>query len=1003
MTPKPWIESVSLHADVLKEDAGTDIFALDLGPLADNSGTVAQVYRDPETFFRASFLTAGLKSLLEDVLKRLAGKGGPPVLKLLTPFGGGKSHAMAALFHGAGNRKALNAIPEGKKLPDLPAAPAANKSAAQAGLPAGAAQAGPGAARIAVVDGQFFNAQKGKEADGVHVQTLWGWLALKLGGRKGYDLLKENDESRVAPGADDLLKLFGDQPNLILLDEVLEYLINAGGVKVLKTDLREQTLNFLKELTVAAANAPRTVVVMALPSSQPTETLQHSQLLSTLDHMVGRKDALREPVEQDEVMKVIQRRLLEKMPDPAVADEVGVAYQGLVTQMRKAYATSTADEQQADEEGIALHKRIRDAYPFHPALLDLMRQRWAALPEYQRTRGALRFLASCLRAQRKAEKSGVILGPGDVALGNHDVRRALIKELALMNRYDAVLDSDLVGTQARARRIDQRRAKENPGEVGKNVAQRMATAIFLYSFGGLRREVGGTTQVLPPGVSEAELLAACIGPDVDSLTAKACLSELRQQCLYLHFDGVRYCFKQDPNVTLLVEQEAEAVARDEKQVTARIKEMLEERTSGHHGAIIWPADAGAIPDRQPRFQLAFLPLDFAGDSTKEQEATARVFLEKCGSGPRNFKNGLGLAIPSGDHVEGLRRDVRYLLAIERIKKNAKKFNLTKEQADELREREATHTGAAESGFLKLYPEVWLPKVVEGATTVEKIAVGGRPLQTTVNEDKQAMIFERCMELIMQVQTRLFDSLQPQKIVSLFRLGDLPAEASAQAGGSTPKPGLTTGEIVAGFYSFLGFTRLTSGKVIAKAIAIGVEKRVFGYLGDLPADSSAKAVATAEALAKAGGTPALGADGKYQVTADKVRFGTTLLDDEIDLESGFIFLPQAIPQPAPLTTPGGGADPAPGPAPAGPTTGGPVPPGPIPPEPTPAPGALQTSVAFTFSADREQLYSAWNAVANLADLAGRITVTIQAENSGGFDKGKLTNGVLEPLREADLIE
>src|SRR5215471_18284739 len=118
MALKPWIECVSLHSDVLKEGAESDIFALDLGPLADESGTVAAVYREPESFFRTSYLTAGLKSLLEDVLQRLGGKGGPPVLKLLTPFGGGKSHAMAALFHAANDRKALNVIPEGKSLAD---------------------------------------------------------------------------------------------------------------------------------------------------------------------------------------------------------------------------------------------------------------------------------------------------------------------------------------------------------------------------------------------------------------------------------------------------------------------------------------------------------------------------------------------------------------------------------------------------------------------------------------------------------------------------------------------------------------------------------------------------------------------------------------------------------------------------------------------------------------------------------------------------------------------
>ena len=63
----------------------------------------------------------------------------------------------------------------------------------------------------------------------------------------------------------------------------------------------------------------------------------------------------------------------------------------------------------------------------------------------------------------------------------------------------------------------------------------------------------------------------------------------------------------------------------------------------------------------------------------------------------------------------------------------------------------------------------------------------------------------------------------------------------------------------------------------------------------------------------------------------------------------------------------------------------------------------TTVELTFSADRNALYTAWNAVANLADLAGTLTVTVRAESAKGFDKTRLQNGVIEPLREADLIE
>src|SRR5205814_3972808 len=101
---RPWVEEVSLHPDVLSENFSEDIFALDLGPLADGNSNVPAVYRDAEHFFRASYLTLGLRSLLEDVLSRLSGGGGNRVLKLVTAFGGGKSHTLAALFHAARNR-----------------------------------------------------------------------------------------------------------------------------------------------------------------------------------------------------------------------------------------------------------------------------------------------------------------------------------------------------------------------------------------------------------------------------------------------------------------------------------------------------------------------------------------------------------------------------------------------------------------------------------------------------------------------------------------------------------------------------------------------------------------------------------------------------------------------------------------------------------------------------------------------------------------------------------
>jgi hypothetical protein len=227
-----------------------------------------------------------------------------------------------------------------------------------------------------------------------------------------------------------------------------------------------------------------------------------------------------------------------------------------------------------------------------------------------------------------------------------------------------------------------------------------------------------------------------------------------------------------------------------------------------------------------------------------------------------------------------------------------------------------------------------------------------------------------MELITQLKKRVFDSLNPGKIVEFFKLGE----------GTPPKLGIGTGEIVSGFYSFLGFTRLTADTILRKAIVRGVKECAFGYTS--------------------GGAPALGPDGRYQVPRVKVRFDTVVAEDEIDLESGFLMLPQAVPLQVPV--PAGATQPG-----AMPTAspGGPEP-GPMPtsqPGSQPAGGsAVQTLVELTFNADRNQLFTAWSAVANLADLAGKVAVTVRAEKAEGFDKGKLQNGVIEPLREGDLI-
>ena len=959
---RPWLECVDLHPDVLSDQFSDDIFALDLGALSDyligrdlglpdsELPRVPTVYRDSNSFFRASYLTSGLKSLLHDVLGRLAGSQGSRVLKLVTPFGGGKSHTLAALLHGARSRKALDVLPEA------------------AGLPR------PQNVRIAAVDGQFFDAQVGKSLPGedFSAQTIWGWIAWALAGRAGYEIVRAQDEARIAPGSDAIIELLKRGPSLILLDELLEYLISSGGIRIEQTTLRDETLSYLKRLTVAVTNVENSALVFSLQSSN-RESLEYTSLLQTVEHLAARKDERREPVEGNEILNVIQRRLLAKIPDQDAAMRAAEDHCEVFTQMQRAYAQSDSERQLAEEQGLVLRDRIKASYPFHPDLIDLMRERWAAIPEFQRTRGALRFLASCLRSAHRAGHSRILLGPGDVPIQDTEVRLSFFKEVGQREDFQPCLEHDFVGANARTRRIDDRRAREVTSEAGKNPATRVATTMLMSSFGGLRRTVGRGGELLPPGIGEADLLRTCVGPDLDSTTIQACLKELKENCLYLHFDGTQYCFKKDPNVTLLVEQEVELVDRDRDRVRSRIRELIEERLAGQRSAILWPSKSTDVPDRDTLFLITYAPLEFAVQSQVDQRTAARDICENHGNRTRDFRNGLGLAVPCHDQVEVLRRSVRYLVAIERVRAKWRELNLTDAQKDQLKERSATEKLAVESALLKLYGEVWLPRSDNGSLSLESVSVGGRPLQITLDEKKRAQIHQRLIELLGTVHRKVFGTVAPGKIVELFKLDE---DDSAE-------PGIATNEVVAGFFSFLGFPRLLSHEVVRRAIARGVETGLFGYTT---------------------GRPNLGDEGRYQLDWSRIAFERTVADDEIDLDSGFLILPKALPEKLPEPTSpneegdeegiddegslGGG-----GTVNRGDGT-----------EPMSPPVAVdERDITLSFTADRDTLFNAWNALANLADQAGDVSIEAKANSESGFDKSKLENGVLEPLRELGLID
>ena len=922
---RPWFEVVRLHPDVEAGRLAMATFAIDFGGVLANSEGVPLVYRDSRAFWQATHLTGGIRRLLEEVLERLSGKPGDRVIQLRSPFGGGKSHVLVALYHAVKERKALEeAAPECKSLPD------------------------PGEVHIAGIDGEKFDPTVGRKIDTTTVHTLWGALGVQLG---CYDLVKEHERAKTAPAGDPVKAMLSDKPVLILLDEVLQYVERAMTIPVGESNLGRQTLEFLQTLTTEVANSKRAVMVYSLQAST-REALDNIGLLSMLDHLAARVDAKREPVVGDEILDVLKKRLLSEAPPPDIAKEVAAVVAQSVTQWKVAEAPDNSARRAAEDEKVYLTKRLETAYPFHVGLIDLMKERWASIPDFQRTRGALRFLAAVLHKTKRLARRNLFVCPGDIPIDDADVRNAFFTEVGQREPFQAVLEHDFIGASARVRRIDNQLADQNPSLASVRPAMRLATTILMYSFGGLPKEEKG--EPIPSGVSERELLEVSLSPEIDNLTAQSVLKRLRDECLYLHYDGVHYCFKTIANVNMILENEAENVKSAE--TNEFIKKDLETRIGRvTNAAIIWPEESSKIPDTEPRFLLGYLPLEFSEKKERDQEQIAIELLTQYGDKPRRFRNGIGLVIPDRRQLEGLRRSAKYLLAVERVRSKKGSYKLTKDQMEQLREREQTEKSGFESGVRALYPAVWLLKMENGKPGIEKLEIGARPL-------KEQGIHERLIEFLSKnVSGKLFDEFRATKLISLLQMGI----------GKDEKKAIETKIIRDLFFESLDFPRVTDEKVIASAIAQGVKDGIFAY-----------------ALKNR----VLEEDGKYTVKQKDAIFGRTVSPDEIDLDSGLILLPECIVQEAPT---GPGLTP-PGPIPPSPTPPEPTPPGPRLPEP----GKI-TTFRIEMRVDRPKLYKTFNALGNLAEIAGEVKMIVDAHSEAGFDRNRLRNAVKEPLEESGI--
>ena len=600
---RTWYDVIKPRADILSGELNEAIFAANLADVL--QGRAPLEYRDPAHFFQQTYPTQGLVNLLATVAKRLAEGVGDSVIQLQTPFGGGKTHALISLYH---------LFRHGMQYRD---AELVCQSLERAGLDA------LPEVRIACFVGEDADPLKGK--------TPWGALAEQLG---VYPLVQEHDLRRRAPGRDLLLQMLGEQPTLILLDELAVYLVAAK-------DFQDQVLAFCQQLTEAVGVLPHAALVATLPSSAPYGA-EGERALHQLEQIFGRVQALYTPVEGDEFFRVLRQRLMQEVIDPTELNRTVDAFFEL-------YRHSEVPEEARQD---AYRERMRLAYPFHPLVIDTLDRRWSTYSTFQRTRGVLKFLASVLRNMYKRQVNTPLILPAHLNLEYAPIRQELLRHIG--NQYAGVISQDIAGAGANAVQIDQQLGAEY---APMRIASGLATAIFFGSF-------SAGEQV---GVTEPELRLASLRPNLPPAVIGDALHKLTQKLWYLHSEGGLYAFRLTPNLNkILLEKEEQVRAQ---KLAERIREEVEARLGRETmQPLAFPNDASDIPDTKELKLVVLAPEHPFGKP--ETEAFVQELLTRAGDKPRVYRATCFVLAPDANELEQLQRRAKQLLALEAIQRDS---------------------------------------------------------------------------------------------------------------------------------------------------------------------------------------------------------------------------------------------------------------------------------------------------------------------------------------------
>jgi len=527
------------------------------------SDVITAVSQTAHEFFDKNFITKGMETLLSQGLQRLGGRSDQAVFELKQAMGGGKTHSMIAL-----GLLARDPALRAEIVPEIGRASAF------------------GNAHVVAVNGRV----------GFEETFVWGEIARQLG--KTAEFSKFWRDGAKAPSEPDWLSLIGDEPTLILLDELPPYFDYAVTRVVGNGNLAQVTTYALSNLLSAALKLKRCCIVISnLSGSYEGATRQLRQAIRNFEQEANRQARAIIPVElaSQEIYEILRKRLFRKLPDKSVIDSVAAAYAAALAEAARSKSIAKSAEQIAED--------IHGSYPFHPSVKHVV----ALFKEndtYRQTRGLMQFVSKILKSAWNRRFNDVhLVGCQHLNLNLMDVR----EEINRISNLQGAIAHDIASAGTAA-------AEQVDAYLKSDAASQCAVLLLT---GSLSESVDAVK-----GFTKPQMIEYLIAPNRTASEFQDAFEALKGEAWYLHrkdndsyyFSNVENLRKRldnraatapQPKIDQLMRQRLEAIFRPEVttayQSVHALPKIDEIRLNGPRVCLVLSPDSNVPPVEAKEF------------------------------------------------------------------------------------------------------------------------------------------------------------------------------------------------------------------------------------------------------------------------------------------------------------------------------------------------------------------------------------------------------------------